>query len=143
MAVIPLIDVHVHIFSVPPHTALYAFGQSVTWILLILSSIFYTIGSYVFARAFEDPSPKPLLANWKHFQTDELLSAWIFLFGSIPSIPYSIVFLSDNFRILTNWGVFFAALILNGTCAWFVYVCYPTHQHLRVATHYHILNPLY
>ena len=28
----------------------------------------------------------------KHFRTDELLGAWLFLFGTVPAVPYTLVF---------------------------------------------------
>ena len=43
-------------------------------------------------RAFGEP-PKRALLYWnKHFRTDELLGAWLFLFGTVPAVPYTLVF---------------------------------------------------
>eukprot|EP01031_Cornospumella_fuschlensis_P043243 gene43243-52856_t len=58
----------------------------ITWALIIVSGVFFTFGSLAFVRAFEEP-PQQALFYWnKHFQTDELLGAWFFLFGTIPAI---------------------------------------------------------
>ena len=43
-------------------------------------------------RAFGEP-PKRALLYWnKHFRTDELLGAWLLLFGTVPAVPYTLVF---------------------------------------------------
>ena len=52
------------------------------WLLLLLFP----------KRAFGEP-PKRALLYWnKHFRTDELLGAWLFLFGTVPAVPYTLVF---------------------------------------------------
>ena len=95
IAMIPLIDLSISIFDVPEATSLKAFDESATWVLLIISSIFFTIGSYVFVRAFESP-PKPPLFTWRHFATDELLAAWLYLFAMSPYIPYAMFYINVN-----------------------------------------------
>ena len=56
----------------------------ITWSLLVFSGVAFTIGSLAFVRAFEEPPKQPLLHNFRHFQTDELLGAWFFLLGTVP-----------------------------------------------------------
>ena len=77
--VIPLIDIHLKFFHEPENTVLSAFANSSTWIFLIISGIFTTMGSWVFIRAFEHPPPEPFFPNIHHLCTDELLGAWLFL----------------------------------------------------------------
>jgi hypothetical protein len=43
-------------------------------------------------RAFEEPPRRALLYWNKHFRTDELLGAWLFLFGTVPAVPYALVY---------------------------------------------------
>ena len=147
IALIPLIDLSVSIFNVPEATSLKAFDESATWVLLILSSIFFTIGSYVFVRAFESP-PKPPLFTWRHFSTDELLAAWLYLFAMSPYIPYAMFYINVNRHRYVYWGAFFASIFFVVASAFFVYTCYPSHHHLLVSstccvTHLHLfVRPL-
>jgi hypothetical protein len=62
-----------------------------TWAILVFSGVLFTVGSLLFVRAFEEPPVRPLLYYYKHFQTDELLAAWFFLAGTVPSVPYFMV----------------------------------------------------
>jgi hypothetical protein len=125
-----LVDCFYRFFIVPPDTDLKAFDEAATWILLIISSLFFTIGSWVFIRAFEEPPPKPFFSTFKHLSTDELLGAWLYLLAMVPSIPYSIVFLIYNYHRLTYWACFFASILFVLGCAFFVYSCYPSNHHL-------------
>ncbi len=65
----------------------------ITWIMLAVSGGLYFIGSLAFVRAVNDPPMKPLFPCWSHTATDELVGSWLFLFGTMPSIPYSICYL--------------------------------------------------
>ena len=130
MAIVPLIDVFHPFFLVPPETTLESFGQSVTWILLIIVGIFSTIASFVMVRAFEEPIPEPLLKDWKHFCTDELLAAWCFLFSVIPAFPFSFVFIAKEPDVGINWAMLFGSILLIGSSSWFVYVAYPSRSHV-------------
>lgn len=76
ICVIPLMDLYLHFFVLPVNTSLAAFSSSITWIMCIISSVFFTLGSWIFVRAFKDPAPPPLFGNWYHLQTDELLGAF-------------------------------------------------------------------
>lgn len=136
IAVVPLVDLSITIFHVPVETSLKAFDESATWVLLIISSIFFTVGSYVFVRAFESP-PKPPLFTWKHFSTDELLAAWLYLFAMSPYIPYAMFYINVNRHKYVYWGAFFASCFFVVASAFFVYTCYPSHHHLLVRLHCH------
>lgn len=131
IAVVPLVDLSVTIFNVPVETSLKAFDESATWVLLIISGIFFTVGSYVFVRAFESP-PKPPLFTWKHFSTDELLAAWLYLFAMSPYVPYAMFYINVNRHRYVYWGAFFASCFFVLASAFFVYTCYPSHHHLLV-----------
>jgi hypothetical protein len=133
MSIVPLVDVQCHIFHVPSETEVLAFGQSITWILLIIIGSCYTVGSYAFIRAFEDPRPEALFKNSKHFCTDELLGAWIFFIAALPTVPYSMYYISTGPTILIYWGMLLASLMFISACGWFVYVCYPKRHHLIVS----------
>ena len=68
---------------------------------ITLTLIFSSIFAYTF-RAFGEP-PRRALIYWnKHFRTDELLGAWLFLFGTLPAIPYALVYfmIDPNFTYL-------------------------------------------
>ena len=135
IALIPLIDMTSKIFHVTAETDLTALDGAATWVLLILSSIFFTVGSYVFVRAFESPS-KPPLFTWRHFGTDELLAAWLYLFATSPYIPYSMFYIKTNPTTYVYWGALFASIFFVCGSAFFVYTCYPSHHHMLVRTIY-------
>ena len=101
------------------------------WGLLVASSVAYTIGSLAFVRAFEEPSKKPLFYWFKHLCTDELLAAWFFLLGTIPFIPYFLVFfiLAPGVFYVAALGI--ACMIVLG-CIMFVYACYPTDKKAKI-----------
>lgn len=80
-----------------------AAGEVLTWWLLLISGFFVTIGSWCFVRAFSEPVPPPLgehcLAQSSYctffgicLSTDEVLASWLFLAGSLPSLPYAAIF---------------------------------------------------
>jgi hypothetical protein len=96
-----------------------------TWALVIISGVFFTFGSLAFVRAFSEPPQEPLLKDYKHFQTDELLGAWFFLLGTFPAIPYMLIF----FLIQPNAFYFFsliAAIVFVLASYLFVAACYPS-----------------
>jgi hypothetical protein len=98
---------------------------SITWGLLIVSGTFFIAGSYAFVHAFEEPHRQPYFYWNKHLQTDELLGAWLFLFGTAPAVPYMLIFF-----ILDPDPFFFLSLL--GACVFvfasylFVLSCYPS-----------------
>jgi len=121
-----LIAIYHPVFTVPEGTALKAFEEASTWIFLIISGLAFTAGSYAFVRAFEHPARPALLGQYYHFQTDELLGAWLNLAAVIPAIPFALIYLKYNPARLTYWGAFFCSLLLVGGSAGFVYFAYPS-----------------
>jgi hypothetical protein len=124
MAVIPLVQVDVNIFQANDDT-LPVLDFYSTWALLIVSGFFFTVGSYAFVRAFEEP-PKPPLFTWKHFETDELLGAWLFFFGAAPAVPYVAIYFILSPSELLYLGALVAAVIFVMASLLFVFACYPS-----------------
>ena len=145
-AIIPLVDLFSvelgrHVFSVPPDTGLKAFDDIGCWILLIISGSFFTIGSYIFVRAFKAPPPPPMF-TWHHCATDELAASWMYFFATFPAIPYSLVWLHANKGTsrYQYWGAFFASCAFVAGSAFFVYTCYPSQEEQGPPPKPHILR---
>lgn len=102
-----------------------ATDYDVTWALMIISGFFFTLGSLAFVRAFEEPPQRPLFYNHKHFQTDELLGAWFFLFGTAPAIPYMFLFFIFEPSAFFFFGLV-AAIVFTYATYLFVAACYPS-----------------
>ena len=98
-----------------------------TWGLLIFSGIWFTIGSLVFVRAFEEPPKRPLLYMYKNFQTDELLAAWLFLIGTVPAVPYTLVYFLVDPNATYMGATACSGTMVMGTVV-FVMACYPTEK---------------
>ena len=96
-----------------------------TWGLLIMSGIFFTLGSLAFVRAFEYPPLDPVFKGTKHLATDELLGAWLYLLGTIPAVPYSVVFIAHDPKQAIYWSALFASIGFVICTSFFVVVCYP------------------
>ena len=97
--------------------------------LLIVSGFFFTLGSLAFVRATEEPAVRPLFGSWTiHLATDELLAAWLFLFGTIPFVPFMAVYVYYNPDVLVYWGSLVASVIFVIACYLFVLACYPTEE---------------
>lgn len=43
------------LFDEPEHTSLDVIANASTWVLLIIMGVAYTVGSFAFVRAFDDP----------------------------------------------------------------------------------------
>lgn len=121
--IILLNNKYLHIY--PRDNSLPALGYYVTWLMLIFSGFFLTLGSLAFVRAFEEP-PIPPIFKWKHVQTDELLGAWMFMLGTLPSVPYSLMW----FFTYPSEVIYLAFLVASGFfvfCTYlFVLACYPS-----------------
>jgi len=94
-------------------------------VLILCSGTLMTIGSLAFVRAVNEPPMKPLLGFWKHTGTDELLGSWLFFWGTMPAIPYSLCYLA----ILQNYwylGMLFISLVSVLATYLFVLSCYPS-----------------
>jgi hypothetical protein len=112
-----------HFFHVPTGTQVEAFGDSATWILIIIMGMLFTLGAFGFVRAFDDP-PKPPLFTWRHVNTDELLGAWLTFLACIPAILYCLVFLYYDNRNYFYWGAFIGTMFFTIAALFFVLACY-------------------
>ena len=97
----------------------------ITWCMLIISGIFFTLGSLAFVRAFEEPPKRALFWYNRHFQSDELLGAWLFMFGCVPFVPYMLVFFMIDPSAFYFFGLCGAIICILG-CYLFVAACYPS-----------------
>ena len=100
---------------------------TLTWSLLIFSGFWFTVGSWAFVRAFEEPPKKAVFSTFKHLRTDELLGAWCFMLGTAPAVPYTLVYflIDPTFTFLgalAGSGVFVLGSVV------FVMASYPTNQ---------------
>jgi hypothetical protein len=133
IALIVLIDAAGgHVFNEPENTSLGAFANASTWVFLIISGLFYTIGSFAFVRAFSNPPRAPLF-TWRHFETDELLGCWCNFLGTAPSIFYCLVYLYYEPHQLVYWAGLFASFLFTGATAFFVYSTYGETEETRRA----------
>jgi len=132
LPVLVLINPYVHIYEVFDQT-LPALGYYVTWVMLIIMSFFFTIGSFFFVRAFEEPPRPPLFPNFKHLQTDELCAAWLFLLGMLPGVPYSVFWFIYNPSQVLYLALLVAASVFVFCTYLFVLACYPSDKkHLQL-----------
>ncbi len=97
----------------------------ITWAMMIISGCFFTLGSLAFVRAFEEPPKRALFYYYKHLQSDELLGAWMFLFGTVPFVPYMLVFFMIQPNAFYFFGTIGAAIFVLGSYL-FVASCYPS-----------------
>lgn len=132
VAIVPVIDSYLNFFNETDDT-LAVFEFNLTWGLLICSGVFFTLGSLAFVRAFEEPKLPPLF-SCRHLATDKLLGAWLFLLGTIPSVPYAVVF----FLLYPSELVYLCALVASVVFVlasyFFVLACYPNENNIDVRT---------
>ncbi len=117
-----------------------------TWVLMIICGVFCTLGknmsgffllwmsefcifmtgSMAFVRAVqEDPPMKPLFSCY-HFQSDELLGSWLFLFATLPIIPYCLIYLAaSHAEAIYVLALAISVFFVFGTYL-FVRACYPS-----------------
>lgn len=141
MPIVPLIDIYCPLFKVPEGTVLVEFSKTLTWILCIVSGICFTVGSAVYIRAFEDPPLRPLFEIFYHFQTDELLASWLFVFAMIPALPYSLLYLIPFPHNLNYIGFFIISILFIAGSLFFVYTCYPSKEPNNA--HSEVLLPIF
>ena len=101
--------------------------NTAAYALLALCGYFYTLGSIALERAFQSPIPPPVF-TWKHFQTDELFGYWMFVLGTLPTIPCLALYANYN----RNSGTFVLALliciIVEILMVIFTLLCYPSEK---------------
>jgi hypothetical protein len=102
--------------------------DAATFVLLIISGVFFTLGSLAFVRATEEPPLKPLLHDWEHFETDELLAAWLFLLGTVPFPAFMGLYVYYYSDVLVYWGALIGSLVFVVATYVFVLACYPTDE---------------
>jgi len=124
--VVPLLDDYIVVM--PDHDdTLHAFNYDITWYFMLVSGIFFTLGSLAFVRAFEEPPLFPVF-RWVHVGTDELLGAWLFFFGTLPSVPLCGVFVWWYPFQLSYCGALVASVIFVIGAFLFVLACYPSNK---------------
>ncbi len=108
------------------NSGLDVFSYRATWALMVISSIFFTLGSLAFVRALHDDPPIKPLFTWYHLQSDELLASWLFLFATIPFVPYCMIYLGQQEnKTLYLLSVAVSVLMVLGTYL-FVLASYPS-----------------
>lgn len=100
----------------------------ISWVLMLISGVFCTMGSLAFVRAFHENPPMMPLFTCYHLQSDELLASWLFFFSTVPFIPYVCVFLSAGYSGLMYLLALAFAIIAAMGCLLFVRACYPSDQ---------------
>jgi hypothetical protein len=123
-AIIPLIQKY-YTFYTQQDDILPTSDFDLTWGLLIFSGVALGIGSFAFVRAFDEPPRKAMFYWFKHCQSDELVGAWFFFLGTLPAIPYTLVFFVIIPSATTFAGVV-ASVIFTIGCLFFVTACYPS-----------------
>lgn len=125
--IVPLVDLY-YPFWATENGSIPLLEDAETFGLLIASGLFFTLGSLAFVRATEDPPLRPIFTCSVHFATDELLAAWLFLFGTIPFVPFIAVYVYYNPSTLLYWGCLVAAVVFNVATYLFVLSCYPSEE---------------
>ena len=98
------------------HTAVY--------VLLIISGINYTIGCLFLVRGFGIPQPRPFF-SFNLFATDEVASSWFFVFGTVPAVPITAIYVY-YFPHSTYFGAALACcLFATIVMVAFTYTVYP------------------
>ena len=130
--VVPLIDLYYEFWDTGGEKSLPLLQDAVTFGLLIASGFFFTLGSLAFVRATEEPVLEPLFSHISiHMATDELLAAWLFLFATIPFVPFMAVYVYYNPSVLLYWGCLITAVIFVLGTYFFVLACYPSDREER------------
>lgn len=123
-AVLPLLKDFIHELD-PSDDTLPAMSFYGTWIMLAVSGFFNTLGSYAFVRAFREPAMKPWF-SCKILATDELVGAWLFLLGTLPGIPFSLMYWTVDPENMTYFLMVIASITFVICSLLFVIACYPS-----------------
>lgn len=96
------------------------------WVLIVVSGVFFTIGSMAFLRAVNDPPMSPMFPSYYHVCTDELVGAWCFVGATLPFLPYAFLYLNAN-SYSTFYFLMMAMSIMAVLASFiFLYTCYPS-----------------
>ena len=118
--VFPLLDFEFHFFSIPESTDLEAYDSPVTWILIMASGFFFTVGSYELVKSFEY---YPSHGTESHIN-DTITAAWLFLIGSVPYPTYSAIFIYQSPLELQYYVAFVASILLVAGSIVFLIICH-------------------
>jgi hypothetical protein len=105
------------------------FRYRAAWVLMTISGFLFTLGSFAFVRATHDDPPLPPLfagPRWHHLQSDELLGAWLFFWGTVPVIPYTLLYLAQSHGATIYWVFLAIGCLVVYTMGLFVHACYPS-----------------
>ena len=78
---------------------------------------------------------QPLFPGFKHLASDELMGAWSFLLGTIPAVPYTLVFWIYDPTNVIYLGAFVMSIVFVIATYLFVLGCYPSDKvtsHIRL-----------
>jgi len=107
------------------------FHYRATWVLMVISGSFFTLGSLAFVRAVHEPPLHPMFPSCYHLQSDELIGSWNFLFAALPFVPYALIYLAEadtpESKILYLGALCVAILVIIGSFL-FVRACYPSEK---------------
>jgi len=130
--IVPLVNLYYNFWGTDSKGSLPLLEDAATFGLLIASGFFFTMGSLAFVRATEEPMLKPLFSHISvHMATDELLAAWLFLFATIPFVPFMAVYVWYNNQVMLYWGCLIASIIFVIATYFFVLACYPSDREER------------
>lgn len=111
-----------------------------SWIMMMISGVFFTFGSIAFLRAVNDPPMRPAFADHPvlgyHFGTDELLGSWNFVFACVPFVPYAIIYLNSDPGDPIMIGMVLCAVFAVIGSTIFLINCYPSAD---VSSSYHAI----
>eukprot|EP01038_Epipyxis_sp_PR26KG_P013674 gene13674-18349_t len=104
------------------------FQYRASWLLLMISGFFFTLGSLAYVRALhEDPPMRPLFKCY-HFSNDELVGSWMFFVATLPLIPYSLLYISASHEGIVYLGMLVGSIfVILGTLL-FVRASYPSEK---------------
>lgn len=124
-------------------TILSTFRARAAWILMTICGLFFTLGSICFMRAVHfDPPMRPLLPFLYHFQNDELLGSWLYFFGTLPFIPYILIYVAASHEGLIYLIAFPIVLVCVYITYLFVESTYPRDQNEECSSKYNYVKKL-
>ncbi len=92
-------------------STLTTFHYRSTWVLMIVSGVFFTLGSLAFVRAVHESPPMKPLFSFYHVSSDELLGSWLFFLACVPFVPYALIYLVEANNNILYIGKFFMSIV--------------------------------